>query len=157
MRILVLSDSHGRVSLLERAIESQPTARHIFFLGDNTKDVLKIQELYPDRVFHTVRGNCDFSSMYPEEETVCIEGVRIFYCHGHTALVKHGTEIMLGKTEQAGAKIGLFGHTHSSSVLYDRGIYLVNPGSVGSPRDGAASYAVIDITKRGIMPIIIKE
>ncbi len=156
MRILVISDSHGRRTELERVIEKYNDAKHIFFLGDNTRDIVAVSEFYPDRSFHIVSGNCDIGSAYPEESSETVGGVTVFYCHGHTASVKQGLSVMLVKTERIGAKIGLFGHTHCSSIDYMNGIFLVNPGSIARPRDGGASVALIDITDKGILPTIIK-
>lgn len=155
MRILILSDSHGRPSRLEEAIEAQPTARHIFFLGDGARDIEKVMELYPDRCFHIVSGNCDFTSLYPIEDICDIEGVRIFFCHGHSLAVKSSREHILGKAVKIGAKIALYGHTHLPLVEYRDETHLVCPGSVSRGRDGGASYAVVDIQKNGIMPIIV--
>ena len=57
MRILVLSDSHGRSSEIQKAIEAQPDARHDFFLGDVLSEIEDMEYIYPDRIYHTVRGN----------------------------------------------------------------------------------------------------
>jgi len=37
MRILVVSDVHGRDNLFREAIESQPAARTVIFLGDGIR------------------------------------------------------------------------------------------------------------------------
>jgi hypothetical protein len=39
MRILVISDSHRRSSVVDKIIAAQPEARYVFFLGDNDIDV----------------------------------------------------------------------------------------------------------------------
>ena len=52
--------------------------------------------------------------------------------------------------------IALFGHTHIPKTVYEDGIHLVNPGSCSRAREGGPTYAVIDITDKGIMPIIIE-
>ncbi len=48
--------------------------------------------------------------------------------------------------KQTGADILVLGHTHVPFIFEWRGRYVVNPGSVGQPRDGdpRASYVVID-------------
>ena len=43
MRVLVLSDSHGDVYKLRRAIDSQPTAKLIVFLGDGEYDIDSVE------------------------------------------------------------------------------------------------------------------
>ncbi len=156
MRIVVISDSHRRTSVVDKIIASQPTAEHIFFLGDNTSDIEDFDLIYPDKKFHTVCGNCDFMSLYPSVgvETVCEK--RILYTHGHNYSVKYGISNLLKTAKENNCDIVLYGHTHISEILYDDGVYVVNPGSCSSPREGRASYAVIDITESGIMPIIIE-
>ena len=47
-----------------------------------------------------------------------------------------------------------FTGTHKADILYEDGVYYVNPGSLSTPREKGPSYAVIDITENGVMPII---
>lgn len=156
MRIVVISDSHRRSSVIDKILSAQPQARHVFFLGDNVADIEDFEYLYPDKVFHIVCGNCDYASLAQTVGVEIIEGVKILYTHGHTFGVKHGTARLLEAAKQNGSKIVLYGHTHVSEILYEDGIYIVNPGSCSSPRDfKPPSYAVIDITEKGIMPIIV--
>ncbi len=155
MRIMVLSDSHGRPSLIEKAISSQPQAEHIFFLGDCTRDIDTVAPFFSDRKFHIVKGNCDFGSDYPEYDFITLENCGIFYCHGHNFGVKGSTERLSAFAGNMGASIALFGHTHCSYTSYEDGLHIVNPGSLSLPRNSRASYAVIDICQNGIMPIII--
>ena len=49
-----------------------------------------------------------------------------------------------------GADILLYGHTHIAFTDYDDGLYIMNPGSCGRPREGLPSYGIIDITKAGV-------
>ena len=155
MRILVISDSHGKTSAIEKAIESQPTAKHIFFLGDCVRDIEDFTFIYPDRFFHLVSGNCDYSSMLKSVDAVTVEGVRILFTHGHPFSVKSGMARIREAAAQNGAQLVLFGHTHISYTEYSNGIHFVNPGSL-SHGDGGAGYAVVDIEPSGIRPIIIK-
>ena len=156
MRILVISDSHKRADVVEKIIESQPTAEHVFFLGDNVSDIEDFEYLYTDKKFHIVCGNCDFASMLPAMGLENTNGKRVFYTHGHTFSVKYGITRLKELAKQNCYDIVLFGHTHISQILYEDGVYFVNPGSCTRSREGRNSYAVIDITENGIMPIIIE-
>lgn len=156
MRIVVISDSHRRTGVIDKILSSQPEARHVFFLGDNTADMEDFEILYPDKSFHIVCGNCDYLSSFPTFGVETLKNNRILYTHGHTLSVKYGTDTLLRTAKENNCNIALFGHTHVSRILYEDGVYLVNPGSCASPREGRASYAVIDITDNGIMPIIIE-
>lgn len=155
MRIAVISDSHRRAGVIDKILTDQKDARHIFFLGDNVSDIEDFEYLYPEKTFHTVSGNCDFGSILPSVGLECIEGVRIFYTHGHNYGVKYSTFKLLETAKNNNYDIVLYGHTHVAKILYEDGVYIVNPGSCSSPREGKPSYAVIDITDKGIMPIII--
>lgn len=148
MRVLVLSDSHGDVYKLRRAIDSQPTAKLIVFLGDGEYDIDSVECRVP---VIKVRGNCDFGSSLPLNFTDEVCGKKIYCTHGFRENVKYTTENLISAAKSHGAHIALYGHTHVPVTSYDGGLYLVNPGSV---REG--SFAFIDITDSGIMPIIMK-
>lgn len=154
MRIVVISDSHKRTNAIDKVLSSETDAEHIFFLGDNTSDIEDFQYIYDKKKFHIVCGNCDYFSTLSTVGLEVIGGKRIFYTHGHTYYVKHGIEKLKETAKQNCYDIVLYGHTHKADILYEDGIYYVNPGSLGSPRENGPSYAVIDITEGGIMPII---
>lgn len=156
MRIIVISDSHKNTYVIDKILSSQPTAKYVFFLGDNESDMEDFNFIYPDKTFFTVSGNCDFGSMLPTVAVEIIEGVKILYTHGHTFSVKYGTTRLLEAAKQNGSQIALFGHTHTPQTVYEDGVWLVNPGSCARPRNSRASYAVIDIEKNGIMPFIVE-
>lgn len=156
MRILVISDSHKRTDIIDKILSAQSDVKHIFFLGDNVEDIEDFEFIYPDRIFHKVCGNCDYFSAVPSVGLEVLDGVRIFYTHGHTYNVKSGVDKLLQAARDNNYNIVLYGHTHIAKTLYADGIHIVNPGSCLSPREGKPSYAVIDITDKGIMPIIIE-
>lgn len=155
MRILIISDSHRRGDIVDKIISSQPDAKHVFFLGDNTADIEDLQYVYTDKIFHIVSGNCDFCSPYPNTGIEKVNGINIFYTHGHTYGVKGGVENLRTAALARNCQIALYGHTHISNTVYSDGVYIVNPGSCAASRYGSNSYAVIDILPSGIMPIII--
>ena len=158
MRLLVISDTHGRPALIDRVLRRESDAREVFFLGDVVRDIEEIMPEYTDRNFHIVRGNCDYFCNYPlfdiAEYREC--GVSVYFTHGHRHFVKSGADGILEAAKGVGADIALYGHTHVSGIEYRDGVYIVNGGSLALPRSGAASYAVIDITKAGILPAVKK-
>lgn len=151
----MISDSHKRSDIIEKILYAQPTASDVFFLGDHADDIENLQYIFSDKRFHILSGNCDYFSAFPSTAVATVGGVKIFYTHGHTLSVKHGTERLFEAAKQNGCKIALYGHTHISKILYENGIYIVNPGSCAQGRDFHQSYAVIDIEDNGIMPIIV--
>lgn len=156
MRVVVISDSHRRRDIIEKILYAQPTAESVIFLGDNAGDIEDFEFLFPKKRFYIVSGNCDYFSEYPSSDMAVIGGKKIFFTHGHTQGVKGGTGVLLKTAKQNGCDIALYGHTHIANILYEDGVYIVNPGSCACSRSGSNSYAVIDIEPNGIMPIIIE-
>jgi len=155
LRILVLSDSHRNSFALKRAIDSQRSAEIVIFLGDGINDFEALKSHYPEKMFLAVKGNCDFGAKGEEKGIFTVEGVKIFYTHGHIYNVKYGLYNAVMAAREAKAKILLYGHTHIPLTDYEDGLYIMNPGSVGSPRDGRATYGIIDIVSSGIMTNIV--
>ena len=150
MRILVISDSHGDPYAVKQAVDEQPTAKILFYLGDGEHDLSLIegrQNIY----IHKVKGNCDYGSTLPSYVVDEVDGVRIYATHGYVERVKYGKTLLRQYAADNKATIALYGHTHVADTTYDDGIWFVNPGSI---RMG--EYAVIDITPKGIMPILLK-
>lgn len=156
MRIVVISDSHGHGSIVDRIIRRERQAEVIVFLGDVTSDIEDFTYEYTDKKFYIVSGNCDVFSDFPYTTVADVNGVNIFITHGHTLGVKSGIGAVLAAAKQSNCKIALYGHTHIPNIKYEDGLYVVNPGSCARSRDGGNSYAVIDIRENGILPSIIR-
>ena len=154
MRLAVISDTHGRSSLISRVLLRETEAKEIFFLGDVVGDIRDVMQEFPDRNFHIVHGNCDYFSNYPLFDIVEYKNAVVYFTHGHWHRVKYGLEGLVLSAKGAGANIALYGHTHIASVEYKDGVYLINCGSLALPRDGKPSYAVIDINENGVLPAI---
>ena len=150
MRILVISDSHGDPYAVKQAVDEQPTAKILFYLGDGEHD-LSLVEGRQNIYIHKVKGNCDYGSTLPSYVIDEVDSVRIYATHGYVERVKYGKTLLRQYAADNKATIALYGHTHVADTTYDDGIWLVNPGSI---RMG--EYAVIDITPKGIMPILLK-
>ena len=112
--------------------ESQARNKYTYFASKAKKDGF---EQIADLFLKTADNEKEHAKMWFKE----LNGI------GTTA------ENLVSAAKSHGAHIALYGHTHVPVTSYDGGLYLVNPGSV---REG--SFAVIDITDSGIMPIIMK-
>ena len=150
-RIVVISDTHKDFFTLRKIVE-----RHRQDTDLVEEDVRKIQALYPSLSIRSVRGNCDFGSKSKPVDIVELGCARILFCHGHTMFVSAGTEYLENAAREAGCNVALYGHTHVSYCRYKDGLYIMNPGSPSSPRDGKASYGIIDITETGLLPYVVK-
>lgn len=140
MRILVLSDSHGRVNPMVDAVEIyKPEA--VFHLGDVVRDAEKVKAAYPNLPFYQVQGNCDHDLPGYETEGVArLAGKTVFYLHGHTRHVKLGIGPAVTAARSLGADILLFGHTHSPLHIESDGLLAVNPGAILDGRCAVLSW-----------------
>lgn len=133
MKILVFSDSHGRVGAMLDAVEAErPDA--IFHLGDLADDGQQVHFAYPDIPFYAVEGNCDRFSRGDFEGVARLNGKTIFYLHGHTQGVKTNTDRAVLKAFDLGADVLLYGHTHRFDVQRVDTLLVVNPGAVMNGR-----------------------
>ena len=128
MKVLVVSDVHGRVTPLRWLLKNE-TADAMFFLGDGLYDLnqaIAANGAAPDYPIYRVRGNCDIGS------------------DGHLCGVKSGYERIAEYAADRGADLVLFGHTHYKTLRHGTPFSpaLFNPGSL---RD-THSYGVITIT-----------
>lgn len=153
MRILVVSDSHGRWGALSNAIMAQPTAEVVIHLGDGSDDLERLRSYYPERMMVGVSGNCDYygGDRYPAENVLRFAGKSIFYTHGHTYRVKSGDSLVEQAARARGADICLYGHTHTAMSTYRDGLYIMNPGSIAHPRGDGPTCGIIDITDAGVV------
>ena len=153
MRIIAFSDSHRHYQNVSKLFDqTQLTTDLYIFLGDGEGDLDNMQFLYPDKKILTVAGNCDYNSMEPFVGTIEVAGKRIIYTHGHLQHVGLGMDGLKKLAKDNGADVVLFGHTHVRRCEYEDGIYYINPGSLGKPRDGLPpSYAAIDIIPAGVL------
>ncbi len=153
MRLLVLSDSHGNPSAIQSAIEAQPSATTILFLGDGMRDLESLESQYSQKTFYKVSGNCDLASLEPSTRLLEFAGKRVMMTHGHEYMVKFGNAQALHTARRNQCDLLLYGHTHLPFCDYVDGLYVMNPGSVA--RRNSHSYGFVDITPAGIIGNIV--
>ena len=129
MKILVFSDSHGRLGPMLDAVEREKPHR-VFFLGDNYRDGQALVDAYPDLPVELVRGNCDWDKG-PDELLVEAEGVRFLLTHGHRYYVKSGTGYLARSARARGVDVVCFGHPHDALNMPNCGVWMLHPGTVG--------------------------
>lgn len=151
MKILVFSDTHGRIDSCIRIIKNTDDVDMIIHAGDHSSDAEEIQKQFPDIPVKYVRGNCDFSSA-PSELIINTEYKDIFVTHGHLYNVKlesdYRTLIERAKSKNAG--IIVFGHTHIPFNENNVDYSILNPGSVKY----SGTYGIISIKKDKIQILI---
>lgn len=162
MKILVFSDSHSDLSLLESALEKHKNDTDlIIHLGDCIADSKIFRDICPHIANINLLGNCDYFHSDNNAKTeisfqLGTSGLRAFACHGHGYGVKRSTDILYSKAKIEKASIALYGHTHIANITERNGIILMNPGSCSFPRSTEpCSYGIIRITNGEILPSVI--
>lgn len=143
MKVLVFSDSHGRMLEMYDAIAREnPDA--VIHLGDCYEDAHELQYSEPDLPVYAVRGNNDWGMEVPDHRLIRLADVPIYLTHGHREGVSFTSSGRVpAHAAEQGCRMALFGHTHIVYHEIENGITVVNPGSISLPRMGTASYAVI--------------
>ena len=145
MRVMIVSDTHGRHARLDRALEEAGHIDMFIHLGD-----VEGGEDYINAVIscekHMVRGNNDFFSELPREEEFCIGKYRVFITHGHSYYVSLDPEHIREEGEARNVDIVMFGHTHKPYFDQKNGMILLNPGSLSFPRQEGrkGSYVLLE-------------
>ena len=152
-KLLVISDSHGHISALTAVfkwakdlIPPNGTICACAFLGDGFSDLQKAAEaaeFYSD--WKLVRGNNDYGIQLPEAAVFDFADHRFFICHGNRHGIYGGYHILQAAAKNNNADAALFGHSHVPFYKNSDGILIINPGSVGQPRNRTgATFAVIE-------------
>ena len=111
MKILIVSDTHGRDENLEKAVYREEPFDYLIHCGDVEGREIFIEALV-DCPCCIVSGNNDFFSDLPREEIIDLAGKKILVTHGHTYGVSGGTDGIVEAARARGCEAVLFGHTH---------------------------------------------
>ncbi|MGN1066418.1 MAG: metallophosphoesterase family protein [Candidatus Fimimonas sp.] len=151
MKIVVFADIHGSVVGMETVAQIAATekAQKVVFCGDlfgrwaSNGQIAQIAQSI-DGVLYFVRGNNDGLDEHlldcGMEDNVLMYhfGRKLFFTHGD----RYNGWLVPPVLEQGDAVI--FGHTHVGSLTVRNGLFALNVGSVARPRDGVASYLLLD-------------
>lgn len=147
MKILVISDTHGREENLEKVLKKIGMPDLVLHLGDSEGGEEFIKGMI-DCPLHLVAGNCDFFCSYPKTKVVEAAGSRIFMTHGHYHFVNMGTRDLVEAARANGCNLAVFGHTHKPFLdESDPEVTVLNPGSLSQPRQEGRrpSYALVEV------------
>ncbi len=156
MRILIFSDTHGRTDGMDRALSAISGVDAVLHAGDVSRDIGYLQDVY-ELPIYGVRGNNDFIDEFPLLQTVELGGHRILLTHGHTLRVKQSYDRLIEEAVQQSADIAVFGHTHVSFCGYERGVLLLNPGTMMYAGVDRNTFGIIETDGGKIGADILKE
>ena len=169
MKLVIASDIHGaarRCAQLMTAIEQEKPDR-VILLGDllyhgprndlpadyAPKQVIELLNAIAPQVI-AVRGNCEAEVDQMVLDFACMATYNTLFdpATGHTLFLTHGHVYGPGLHNSAhnmpklsAGDALLYGHTHIK--VHEEGpdgVWFFNPGSVGIPKDGSASYGVYE-------------
>ena len=157
MKVLIVSDTHGRDENLEIAINREAPFDMLVHCGDVEGREFYIEAL-AECPCSIVSGNNDFFSDLPREDVIEVEGNKILVTHGHYYGVSMAFDQLAEAARSRGCNAAFFGHIHVPVVEKEAGVLLVNPGSLAYPRQRGRrpSYAVMETDGKGEMHVEIR-
>mgnify|MGYP003310836034 CR=1 FL=1 len=135
---IVISDTHGNISAIEKILPLINENDYLIHLGDGLNDLRCFSRDIKANVF-SVAGNCDGGG---EDEILEIEKVKILITHGDKYGVKSSLYKLLMRAKEVGASVVFYGHTHQNDITIADGITLVNPGALNSFIERTYCYAI---------------
>lgn len=157
MKILIVSDTHGKNLNLERVLEYVPPIDLLIHLGDIEGSEDFIEAIAPCPV-EMVSGNNDFFSSLPKEKVIYLgQRHKALISHGHYYYVNFGTSRIMEEAKSRGCDIAIFGHTHRPLIEKDDDFLCINPGSLSFPRqeNRRPSYAIMEIDDKDEIRVVI--
>ena len=155
-RLIVLSDSHGNAKGVSDLLPLIAENDYVIHLGDGAGDMREARGLYPDKVY-ACAGNCDFFSPLLEDGVLDIEGVSIYFCHGHKYGVKSDLHALALAAKTRDCTVALYGHTHIADIRELEGVTLINPGTLRCSVGKGGSYCYLVVHKDKVTPVIVGE
>ena len=150
MKILIVSDTHGRHGNLDAVLEKEGKIDLLLHLGD-----VEDAECYYDAIaewpYHMVSGNNDYFSRLPKDKEIQIGKYKVWMTHGHNYYVSISTEKLRDAARARGVDVVMFGHTHNPYVDTSEKPIVLNPGSISYPRQEGrqATYIIMEIGADG--------
>ena len=150
MKILIVSDTHGRHGNLDEVLEREGKIDMLLHLGD-IEDGEHYIEAVLDCPLHLLSGNNDYFSYLPGEKEIKIGKYRVLLTHGHGYYVSMNTKRLREEANRRGVDIVFFGHTHKPYMDVEGDLKVINPGSLSYPRQEGrqATYVVMEINANG--------
>lgn len=146
MKVLIISDSHGRTYRLDEVLERVYDYDMVIHLGDICGDENYLRKKV-NCPLYMIAGNNDFNRELNKEEIIEIEGKQILLTHGHKYGVNYGIEYLIEEAQSIGMDMVMFGHTHIPLIMREEELVVINPGSLTFPRQDnhKGSFVVLEI------------
>ncbi len=150
MKILIVSDTHRRNDNFLKVAEKTGPLDMVIHCGDVEGSEYIISKAAGCPV-EMVQGNNDFFSNLPKEKEFMVGQYKVWLTHGHNYFVSMNYETIKREARQREVDIVMCGHTHKPILKEERGLTLLNPGSISYPRqeNRRPSYILMEIDREG--------
>lgn len=150
MKVLIMSDTHGRNHNILNTIKQVKPMDLLIHLGDLGGGEGYIEEIAECQT-EMVSGNNDFYGGLPKDKLINIGKYRVLLTHGHRYGVNYDVNNLLVAGEKNKADIVMFGHTHVPMIDLSHDIWLINPGSLALPRQygRVPTFIIMEIDSKG--------
>ncbi len=150
MKILIVSDTHRRNDNFLKVAEKTGPLDMVIHCGDVEGSEYIISKAAGCPV-EMVQGNNDFFSNLPKEKEFMVGQYKVWLTHGHNYFVSMNYETIKREARQREVDIVMCGHTHKPVLKEERGLTLLNPGSISYPRqeNRRPSYILMEIDREG--------
>ncbi|MEG6615293.1 phosphodiesterase [Peptococcaceae bacterium 1198_IL3148] len=173
MKIAVISDTHGSLSLFEKALSVLGECDYIIHGGDvlyhgprnplpegyQPKELAQKINSMSNIIF--AKGNCDADVDQMVINHPIQNPYLLVQLGKHKILVNHGYQNDINQyIEQAkkfNVNIFIYGHTHKKELYRDDNLIVLNPGSTALPKDEVHSAAIITDDKIKLIDIMKNE
>jgi hypothetical protein len=143
MKILVFSDNHKDVEIIDKITRMNPDCDRYISLGDSEMS----ESALSSRNIFGVKGNYPFEPDFPQSLVFEFESHRTFFTHGHHFYVKTGLYNLTEYAIENQIDLVFFGHTHQYVITERDGVVLVNPGSTTFPKGAHnGTFALVTIS-----------
>lgn len=150
MKILIVSDTHGKDENLKKVLEKEQPVDRLIHLGDIEENPSRIRQI-ADCPVDIACGNNDFEGNIPKEKEITLGKFRVLLTHGHYYYVSLDTKMLRREARARSFDIAMYGHTHRPKIEEKDDVVLLNPGSLSYPRQEGRkpSYIVMEIRDDG--------
>ena len=150
MKVLIVSDTHGRNHNYLRTLEQVSPIDLLIHLGDFDGGEEYIMSVTPCST-EMVSGNNDFFNGLPKDKIIHIGKYTVMLTHGHRYGVYYNTNELRDAALKHNADIVMFGHTHVPLIDLSQNVWTINPGSLALPRQNGRipTFILMEIDSKG--------
>ena len=158
MKVLIVSDTHGRNSAYLDLLEQSEKMDMVIHCGDVEGSEYLISESAGCKTV-IVQGNNDYFSDLPREAVVKLGKYKALVTHGHPYYVNMGYDHLVREAKKRKMDMVIYGHTHRPVITEENGIKVLNPGSLAYPRQAERKYTyiIMEIDENGEVECNLKS